>query len=121
MPDSGTVAAMGYAKEPGIPFGPAFVKNSYVGRTFIKPAQSMRESGVKIKLNALPDAVKGKRVVMIDDSIVRGTTSARIVKMLRMPASEIHVRISSPEFLFPCYFGTDVPSSKELVCNRKVC
>ncbi len=120
VPDSGTVAAMGYAKESGIPFGTAFVKNSYVGRTFIKPAQSMRESGVKIKLNALPDAVKGKRVVMIDDSIVRGTTSARIVKMLRdAGASEIHVRISSPEFLFPCYFGTDVPSSKELVATGR--
>ena len=122
VPDSGTVAAMGYALESGIPFGMAFVKNSYVGRTFIKPKQSNRESSVSIKLNALKEAVAGKRVIMIDDSIVRGTTSDRIVKMLREAgATEVHVRISSPPFLWPCYFGTDVPAREQLIAyNRTV-
>ncbi len=119
VPDSGTVAAMGYALESGIPFGMAFVKNSYVGRTFIKPGQSMRESAVKIKLNVLTEAVKGKRIVMIDDSIVRGTTSERIVGMLKAAgAKEVHVRISSPPFLHPCYFGTDVPSDDQLIAHN---
>lgn len=116
VPESGNAAAMGFALESGIPYGIAFVKNSYVGRTFIKPKQSARESSVRVKLNALREVVKGKRVVMIDDSIVRGTTSARIVKMLKdAGASEVHVRISSPPFLYPCYFGTDVPSSEQLI------
>ena len=116
VPESGNAAAMGYAMESGIPYGTAFVKNSYVGRTFIKPKQSSRESSVKIKLNAMRDVVEGKRVVMIDDSIVRGTTSARIVGMLKSAgAKEVHVRISSPPFLYPCYFGTDVPSSDQLI------
>ena len=115
VPESGNAAAMGYAMESGIPYGIAFVKNSYVGRTFIKPKQSARESSVRVKLNALREVVRGKRVVMIDDSIVRGTTSARIVKMIKdAGASEVHVRISSPPFLYPCYFGTDVPSSDQL-------
>lgn len=115
VPESGNAAAMGYAIESGIPYGTAFVKNSYVGRTFIKPKQSARESSVMIKLNALKEVVKGRRVVMVDDSIVRGTTSARIVKMLKdAGATEVHVRISSPPFKYPCYFGTDVPSSDEL-------
>lgn len=119
VPDSGTVAAMGYALESGIPFGMAFVKNSYVGRTFIKPGQSMRESAVKIKLNVLTEAVKGKRIVMIDDSIVRGTTSERIVGMLKAAgAKEVHIRISSPPFLHPCYFGTDVPSDDQLIAHN---
>lgn len=119
VPDSGNVAAMGYALESGIPYGMAFVKNSYVGRTFIKPKQSMRESSVRIKLNVLTEAVKGKRVVMIDDSIVRGTTSARIVGMLKAAgATEVHVRISSPPFLHPCYFGTDVPSDEQLIAHN---
>jgi amidophosphoribosyltransferase len=119
VPDSGNVAAMGYALESGIPYGMAFVKNSYVGRTFIKPKQAMRESSVRIKLNVLADAVKGKRVVMIDDSIVRGTTSARIVGMLLAAgATEVHVRISSPPFLHPCYFGTDVPSDEQLIAHN---
>ncbi|HIU67797.1 MAG TPA: amidophosphoribosyltransferase [Candidatus Caccomorpha excrementavium] len=119
VPDSGTIAAMGYALESGIPFGMAFVKNSYVGRTFIKPGQSMRESAVKIKLNVLTEAVKGKRIVMIDDSIVRGTTSERIVGMLKAAgAKEVHVRISSPPFLHPCYFGTDVPSDDQLIAHN---
>lgn len=116
VPESGNAAAMGYAMESGIPYGTAFIKNSYVGRTFIKPKQSARESSVRVKLNVLREVVRGKRVVMIDDSIVRGTTSARIVKMLKEAgASEVHVRISSPPFLYPCYFGTDVPSSDQLI------
>lgn len=119
VPDSGNAAAMGFAMETGIPYGMAFVKNSYVGRTFIKPKQSMRESSVRIKLNVLTEAVKGKRVVMIDDSIVRGTTSARIVGMLKAAgATEVHVRISSPPFLNPCYFGTDVPSDDQLIAHN---
>ena len=116
VPESGNAAAMGFALESGIPYGIAFVKNSYVGRTFIKPKQSARESSVRVKLNALKEVVNGKRVVMIDDSIVRGTTSARIVKMIKdAGATEVHVRISSPPFLYPCYFGTDVPSSDQLI------
>jgi len=122
VPESGNVAAMGYAQESGIPYGTAFVKNSYVGRTFIKPKQSARESAVGVKLNAMREAVEGKRVIMIDDSIVRGTTSDRIVAMLKNAgAAEVHVRISSPPFLYPCYFGTDVPSSDQLIAyNRSV-
>lgn len=122
VPDSGNAAAMGYAMESGIPYGAAFVKNSYVGRTFIKPKQSSRESSVMVKLNALRNVVDGKRVIMIDDSIVRGTTCARIVKMLKdAGAKEVHVRISSPPFLYPCYFGTDIPSSDQLIaCNYTV-
>lgn len=122
VPESGNAAAMGYAMESGIPYGTAFVKNGYVGRTFIKPKQSSRESSVRIKLNVLKDAVAGKRVIMIDDSIVRGTTSDRIVKMLRdAGATEVHVRISSPPFLWPCYFGTDVPAREQLIAyNRTI-
>lgn len=119
VPDSGNAAALGYALESKIPFGMAFVKNSYVGRTFIKPKQSMRVSSVRIKLNVLPEVVQGKRVVMIDDSIVRGTTSEKIVKMLKKAgATEVHVRISSPPFLYPCYFGTDVPSGDQLIAHN---
>lgn len=119
VPDSGNAAAMGYAYESGIPFGMAFVKNSYVGRTFIKPKQSMRASSVRIKLNVLPEVVQGKRVVMIDDSIVRGTTCEKIVKMLKKAgATEVHVRISSPPFLYPCYFGTDVPTGDQLIAHN---
>jgi len=119
VPDSGNAAALGFALESGIPFGMAFVKNSYVGRTFIKPKQSMRIASVRIKLNVLPEVVKGKRVVMIDDSIVRGTTSEKIVKMLKKAgATEVHVRISSPPFLYPCYFGTDVPTGDQLIAHN---
>lgn len=119
VPDSGNAAAMGFAMETGIPYGMAFVKNSYVGRTFIKPKQAIRESSVRIKLNVLREAVEGKRVVMIDDSIVRGTTCARIVGMLKAAgATEVHVRISSPPFLYPCYFGTDVPSDDQLIAHN---
>ncbi len=122
VPESGNAAAMGYAQESGIPYGTAFVKNSYVGRTFIKPKQSSRESSVQVKLNVLREAVKGKRVIMIDDSIVRGTTSDRIVRMLREAgAKEVHMRVSSPPFLWPCYFGTDVPARQQLIAyNRTV-
>lgn len=119
VPDSGNAAALGYALESGIPFDMAFVKNSYVGRTFIKPKQSMRASSVRIKLNVLPEVVQGKRVVMIDDSIVRGTTSEKIVRMLKKAgATEVHVRISSPPFLYPCYFGTDVPTGEQLIAHN---
>ncbi len=122
VPESGNAAALGYSLQSGIPYGTAFVKNGYVGRTFIKPKQSSRESSVKVKLNVLKEAVNGKRVIMIDDSIVRGTTSDRIVKMLRdAGATEVHVRISSPPFLWPCYFGTDVPEREQLIAyNRTV-
>ena len=122
VPESGNAAALGYSLESGIPYGTAFVKNGYVGRTFIKPGQSSRESSVKVKLNVLSEAVKGKRVIMIDDSIVRGTTSGRIVKMLREAgAEEVHMRVSSPPFLYPCYFGTDVPAREQLIAyNRSV-
>lgn len=122
VPESGNAAAQGYAMQSGIPYGTAFVKNSYVGRTFIKPGQSSRESSVRVKLNVLREAVNGKRVIMIDDSIVRGTTSDRIVKMLRdAGATEVHMRVSSPPFLYPCYFGTDVPARDQLIaCNRSI-
>lgn len=122
VPESGNAAALGYALESGIPYGKAFVKNGYVGRTFIKPKQSNRESSVKIKLNVLREAVEGKRIIMIDDSIVRGTTSDRIVRMLREAgATEVHVRISSPPFLWPCYFGTDIPEKEQLIAyNRTI-
>lgn len=122
VPESGNAATLGYALESGIPYGKAFVKNGYVGRTFIKPKQSNRESSVKIKLNVLREAVEGKRIIMIDDSIVRGTTSDRIVRMLREAgATEVHVRISSPPFLWPCYFGTDIPEREQLIAyNRTI-
>ncbi len=122
VPESGNAAAMGYAMQSGIPYGTAFVKNSYVGRTFIKPKQKSRESSVRVKLNVLKEAVDGKRVVMIDDSIVRGTTSDRIVQMLKdAGATEVHVRISSPPFISECYFGTDVPNKELLIAyNRTI-
>ena len=122
VPESGNAAALGYSMESGIPYSMAFVKNSYVGRTFIKPKQSSRESAVRVKLNVLKEAVNGKRVIMIDDSIVRGTTSNLIVNMLREAgAREVHVKVSAPPFLYPCYFGTDIPSSEQLIAwNRTV-
>ena len=120
VPESGNAAALGYSLQSGIPYGTAFVKNSYVGRTFIKPGQSSRESSVRVKLNVLREAVNGKRVIMIDDSIVRGTTSGRIVKMLRdAGAKEVHMRVSSPPFLYPCYFGTDVPAREQLIAYNR--
>lgn len=120
VPESGNAAALGYSMESGIPYGTAFVKNSYVGRTFIKPKQSSRVSAVKVKLNVLKEAVEGKRVIMIDDSIVRGTTSHLIVRMLREAgAREVHVRVSAPPFLHPCYFGTDIPSEDQLIAHGR--
>lgn len=116
VPDSGTTAALGYAEASGIPFGEGLIKNRYVGRTFIQPSQHMREQGVRIKLNALRRTVKGKRIVMVDDSIVRGTTSKAIIEMLRLAgAKEIHMRISSPPVKYPCYFGIDTPDRDELI------
>ena len=152
VPESGNAAALGYSLQSGIPYGTAFVKNGYVGRTFIKPKQSSRESSVRVKLNTafvknsyvgrtfikpkqknressvqiklnpIREVVDGKRVIMIDDSIVRGTTSDRIVHMLREAgAKEVHMRVSSPPFLWPCYFGTDVPAREQLIAyNRTV-
>lgn len=120
VPESGNGAALGYSIASGIPYGMAFVKNSYIGRTFIKPSQSTRESSVHVKLNVLREAVEGKRIIMIDDSIVRGTTCGQIVNMLREAgAKEVHARISSPPFLHPCYFGTDVPSSDQLIAHGR--
>lgn len=119
VPDSGLCAAIGYSEESGIPYGYGLIKNRYIGRTFIQPTQSERQNLVKIKLNVLADAVRGKRVVMVDDSIVRGTTIRDIVRMLKEAgALEVHVRISSPPFKYPCYFGTDVPSSQHLIACR---
>lgn len=122
VPESGNCAAMGYSMQSGIPYGIAFMKNAYVGRTFIKPKQKNRESSVQVKLNPIREAVEGKRVIMIDDSIVRGTTSDRIVRMLREAgAKEVHMRVSSPPFLWPCYFGTDVPARDQLIAyNRTI-
>lgn len=120
VPESGNCAALGYSMQSGIPYGQAFVKNAYVGRTFIKPGQKSRESSVQVKLNAIREAVRGKRIIMIDDSIVRGTTSDRIVRMLREAgAKEVHMRVSSPPFLWPCYFGTDVPAREQLIAYHR--
>lgn len=116
VPDSGLDAALGYAQESGIPYGMGFVKNRYIARTFIQPEQGQRENSVRIKLNALASVVKGKRVIMVDDSIVRGTTSARIVTLLRdAGATEVHVRVSAPPFISPCYYGTDIDSKENLI------
>ena len=119
VPDSGLNFAQGYAMESGIPYGEGLIRNRYTGRTFIKHTQAEREAAVSIKLNALASAVNGKKVIMVDDSIVRGTTCANIIKMLKdKGAKEVHLRIASPPFLFPCYFGTDIPSKKELIADR---
>lgn len=116
VPDSGLDAALGYAEASGIPYGMGFVKNRYIARTFIQPEQGQRENSVRIKLNVLASVVKGKRVIMVDDSIVRGTTSARIVNLLREAgATQVHVRVSAPPFISPCYFGTDIDSKENLI------
>lgn len=122
VPDSGLDAALGYSNYSGIPYGIGFVKNKYIGRTFISPGQDERLDQVKIKLNPIKETVAGKRVVLIDDSIVRGTTSKRIVKLLRdAGAAEIHMRISAPPFLYPCYYGTDIDSKEHLIaCHHTV-
>ena len=115
-PDSGIDAAIGYAEESGIPYGLGLIKNKYIGRTFIDPGQNVREDKVKIKLNPVAETVKGKRVILVDDSIVRGTTMVRVVKLLRdAGATEIHVRSSAPQFLNPCYYGTDIASREVLI------
>lgn len=120
VPDSGLDAALGYARQSGIPYGVGFIKNKYIGRTFIQGTQKQRESSVRIKLNPIASTVKGKRVILIDDSIVRGTTSARIVKLLREAgASEVHFRVSCPPFIYPCYFGTDIDSRKNLIAVNR--
>ena len=126
VPDSGLIAAEGYARESGIPFALAFHKNSYIGRSFIKPTDPERRAAVHRKLSVLKSVVRGKRIVLIDDSIVRGTTMRQIIEMLREAgAQEVHVRISSPPFLYPCFYGTDVPSSRQLIASehsaREIC
>ncbi|MDO5388287.1 MAG: amidophosphoribosyltransferase [Clostridia bacterium] len=119
VPDSGLSAAQGYSEYSGIPIDTGFVKNKYIARTFIKPTQADREIAVKLKLNVLKSAVNGKRVIMVDDSIVRGTTSGRIVQLLRdAGAKEVHVRISAPPFTWPCFFGTDIPNRDQLIANK---
>lgn len=122
VPDSGLDAALGFSMASGIPYGVGFIKNRYVGRTFIQPSQSQRSNSVRIKLNVIKDVVKGKRVVLIDDSIVRGTTSARIVNLIREAgATEVHMRISSPPFTNPCYFGLDIDSKENLIaCQMSI-
>jgi amidophosphoribosyltransferase len=121
VPESGVFAALGYAEASGIPFGMALIKNKYVGRSFIAPSQQLRERAVRVKLNVLEQTVSGKRVVLIDDSIVRGTTSKRLVTMLKEAgATEVHFRVASPPVAFPCYFGIDTPSRRELAANRGV-
>jgi len=118
VPDSGVVPALGYSQESGIPFEMGLIRNHYVGRTFIKPYQKLRDIGVKVKLNPVPNLLKGKRVVVIDDSIVRGTTSRKIVRMLKEAgAREVHMRISSPPTKWPCYFGIDTPTKDQLIAS----
>ena len=122
VPDSGLDAALGYAKKSGIPYGIGLIKNKYIGRTFISPGQNERLDKVRIKLSPVKKVIDGKRVVLIDDSIVRGTTSKRIVKLLRdAGAKEIHMRISAPPFLYPCYYGTDIDSEENLIaCHHSM-
>ena len=122
VPDSGIDAAIGYSKQSGIPYELGFIKNRYIARTFISPGQKSREDKVRIKLNPIIGTVSGKRIVLIDDSIVRGTTSARIVKLLRdAGAKEVHMRVSAPPFMNPCYYGTDIDSRDNLIaCHHTV-
>jgi amidophosphoribosyltransferase len=118
VPDSGVPAALGYAEEAGIPFDTGLIRNHYIGRTFIEPRQSIRHFGVKIKLNPVRDAIRGKRVVVVDDSIIRGTTSKKIIKMIRNAgAAEVHLRISSPPTSSPCFYGIDMPTRQELIAS----
>jgi len=118
VPQTGHSAAQGYAEASGIPYGDGLIKNTYVGRTFIQPSQSLRERGVKLKLNPLPDSIRGKRLVVIDDSIVRGTTQQQVVQMLREAgATEVHIRITCPPIKWPCFYGIDMPTRQELVAS----
>ena len=120
VPESGTPAAVGYAKASGIPYGAGLVKNSYVGRTFIEPSQKIRSLGVKLKLNANQTTIKNKKIILIDDSLVRGTTSHKIVKMLYdAGAKEVHVKIACPEIRYPDFYGVDTPTKKELLAANK--
>ncbi|HRH46972.1 MAG TPA: phosphoribosyltransferase family protein, partial [Pyrinomonadaceae bacterium] len=119
VPDSGVAAAVGFARQSGINFRHAIIRNHYVGRTFIEPSQSIRSFGVRLKLNPVKDLIQGKRVVLIDDSIVRGTTSKKIVQMVREAgAKEVHMRISCPPTISPCYYGVDTPSRRELIAAQ---
>lgn len=119
VPDSGIDAAIGYSRQSGIPYGIGFIKNKYIGRTFIQPSQAQRQDSVRIKLNVVSSTVRDKRVVLVDDSIVRGTTSARIVRLLREAgAKEVHMRLSAPPFTHPCYFGTDIDSTDHLIAHN---
>ena len=119
VPDSGIDAAIGYARESGIDYAPGLLKNRYIGRTFISPGQKSRENLVRIKLNPIHSVLEGKRVVLIDDSIVRGTTCGQLVNLIRSAgAKEVHMRISSPPFKYPCYYGTDISSKDKLIANR---
>jgi len=119
VPDSGVAASIGYAAQSALPFRFGLVRNHYVGRTFIEPKQAIRSFGVRVKLNPVRDLINGKRVVLIDDSIVRGTTSKKIVRMVREAgAQEVHVRISCPPTVSPCYYGVDTPNKSELIAAR---
>jgi amidophosphoribosyltransferase len=119
VPDSGVAAAIGYASESGIPYRQALIRNHYVGRTFIEPSQAIRDFGVKLKLNPVRHLLEGKRVILVDDSIVRGTTSRKIVRMVRNAgAREVHLRISCPPTVSPCYYGVDTPVQHELIAFR---
>src|SRR6202042_2083188 len=116
VPDSGVPAAVGYAAESGIPFRMGLIRNHYIGRTFIEPVQAIRDFGVKLKLNPIRRMIEGQRVILVDDSIVRGTTSRKIVRMVREAgATEVHVRISCPPTISPCYYGVDTPRREELI------
>jgi amidophosphoribosyltransferase len=118
VPESGTPAAIGYAQESGIPYGSGLVKNAYVGRTFIQPSQTIRQLGIRLKLNPLREVIRGKRLVVVDDSIVRGNTQRALVRMLRESgAVEVHVRIASPPVRWPCFYGIDFASRAELIAN----
>jgi len=120
VPDSGIPAAIGYARCSGIPYGVGLIKNRYIGRTFIQPGQDQRERSVRLKLNALREAVRGKRIILVDDSIVRGTTCARLVRLIRdAGAEEVHLRISAPPFRYPCFFGVDIPDQELLLANGR--
>jgi amidophosphoribosyltransferase len=120
VPDSGVPAAIGYSRESGLPFRMGLIRSHYVGRTFIEPEQQMRDFGVKLKLNPVRSLLEDKRVVLIDDSIVRGTTSKKIVRMIRNAgAKEVHMRISCPPTISPCYYGVDTPSRKQLIAANK--
>ncbi|MEG1642378.1 MAG: hypothetical protein RR272_04615 [Synergistaceae bacterium] len=119
MPDSGTLAALGMAEETKLPFEVGVVRNRYVGRTFIQPTQRVREAGVKIKLNPQPDIFKGKEAILVDDSLVRGTTAKRIISMIRESGAEkVHIKIASPPVTHPCYYGINTPTSDELIATK---